>query len=244
MRVPVLSRRTASTLASASIAVPLRNRSPSCAALPVATRTAIGVARPIAHGHAATSTESAATKAKLRRGSGPKTSQATKVSAERASTMGTKTAAMASAVFWMGALDPWACSTLRTIWLRKDASPTCEVFTVMRPCPLTVPPITASPGCFSTGMGSPVTMDSSTKVAPSSATPSTATRSPGRTTTTSPTAMDAIGTSISAPSRRTRADFAWSFSSASMAAEARPLARASRCLPRSTSVTMALDTSK
>ena len=37
------------------------------------------------------------------------------------------------------------------------------------------------PGCFSTGIGSPVSIDSSTALVPSTTTPSTGTRSPGRT---------------------------------------------------------------
>ena len=32
-----------------------------------------------------------------------------------------------------------------------------------RPSPLIVPPVTRSPGCFSTGIGSPVSIDSSTE---------------------------------------------------------------------------------
>ena len=44
-----------------------------------------------------------------------------------------------------------------------------------------VAPMTRSPGCFSTGIGSPVTIDSSTALEPSSTTPSTGTFSPGRT---------------------------------------------------------------
>ena len=50
-----------------------------------------------------------------------------------------------------------------------------------------VPPITRSPAAFSTGIGSPVTIDSSTALAPSSTTPSTGTFSPGRTRSRSPT---------------------------------------------------------
>ena len=47
------------------------------------------------------------------------------------------------------------------------------------PVPLTVPPITRSPGRFVTGIDSPVTIDSSTALCPSSTTPSTGTASPG-----------------------------------------------------------------
>ena len=54
------------------------------------------------------------------------------------------------------------------------------------PVPFTVAPITGSPARFSTGIGSPVTIDSSTALVPSSTTPSTGTFSPGRTRSRSP----------------------------------------------------------
>jgi hypothetical protein len=44
----------------------------------------------------------------------------------------------------------------------------------------------ARPAIFSAGIGSPVIIDSSTELAPSSTTPSTGTRSPGRTRRQSP----------------------------------------------------------
>ena len=59
------------------------------------------------------------------------------------------------------------------------------------PVPFTVPPVTRSPAAFSTGIGSPVTIDSSTALRPSSTTPSTGTFSPGRTRSRSP-AMDLL----------------------------------------------------
>jgi hypothetical protein len=49
------------------------------------------------------------------------------------------------------------------------------------PVELTVAPMTCAPFCFSTGMGSPVIIDSSTLLAPSSTLPSTGIFSPGRT---------------------------------------------------------------
>ena len=60
-----------------------------------------------------------------------------------------------------------------------------------------VPPITLAPGSFSTGIDSPVTIDSSTALRPSSTTPSTGTFSPGRTRSRSPTATASSGTSSS-----------------------------------------------
>ena len=70
--------------------------------------------------------------------------------------------------------------------------------------PLTVPPMTRSPGPFSTGIGSPVIIDSSTALVPSSTTPSTGTFSPGRTRSRSPTWTSSSGTSSSRPSARSR----------------------------------------
>src|SRR6185312_8999113 len=68
-----------------------------------------------------------------------------------------------------------------------------------------VPPITRSPGCFSTGIDSPVSIDSSTALAPERTSPSTGTRSPGRTSTVSPFATCSTGTSTSASPRSTGA---------------------------------------
>ena len=57
---------------------------------------------------------------------------------------------------------------------------------VKEPDLLSVAPITPSPGPFSTGMLSPVSIDSSTAERPSTTTPSTGTLSPGRTRSRSP----------------------------------------------------------
>ena len=69
----------------------------------------------------------------------------------------------------------------------------------------TVPPVTRSPGAFSAGIGSPVTIDSSIALCPSITMPSTGTFSPGRTRQVSPTRTSRIGTSRSSPSRTTLA---------------------------------------
>ena len=70
--------------------------------------------------------------------------------------------------------------------------------------PLTVPPMTLLPGSFSTGIGSPEIIDSSTELRPSVTTPSTGTFSPGRTRSTSPGWTCSSGTSSSLPSVLTR----------------------------------------
>ncbi len=57
--------------------------------------------------------------------------------------------------------------------------------------------MTRSPARLSTGIDSPVTIDSSTAAAPSTTTPSTGIFSPGRTRSTSPTWITSSGTSSS-----------------------------------------------
>ena len=56
------------------------------------------------------------------------------------------------------------------------------------------------PASFSTGIGSPVMVNSSTEPLPSLTIPSTGTFSPGRTRNESPTAIASIATSSSLPS--------------------------------------------
>ena len=75
---------------------------------------------------------------------------------------------------------------------------------------LIVAPMTSSPADLVTGIGSPVSMDSSTAEAPSTTTPSTGTLSPGRTRSRSPATTVASSTSSSTPSRTRRAVVAWS----------------------------------
>ena len=63
-----------------------------------------------------------------------------------------------------------------------------------------VPPITLAPVSLVTGMDSPVTIDSSTALRPSSTAPSTGTFSPGRTRRRSPTCTWSSSISSSVPS--------------------------------------------
>lgn len=72
------------------------------------------------------------------------------------------------------------------------------------PLVLSVAPISLSPVRLLTGSGSPVSMDSSTALLPSTTTPSTGTFSPGRTRSRSPTCTWASGTSSSLPSAAMR----------------------------------------
>ena len=109
---------------------------------------------------------------------------------------------------------------------------------------LSVPPITASPIRFSTGIGSPVIIDSSTELSPSVSQPSTGIFSPGRTRRVSPTRTSSSGTSRSMPSRTTRASGGASDMSARMAAPVRCRARSSSNCPSSTSVMIMAAASK
>jgi hypothetical protein len=96
---------------------------------------------------------------------------------------------------------------------------------------LIVAPITSSPGSFETGIGSPVTIDSSTADRPSITSPSTGIFSPGRTAMTSPTATSSIAISRSSPSRTTRAVLACRPISVRIASPVPAFARASSSLP-------------
>src|SRR5438128_906441 len=119
-------------------------------------------------------------------------------------TAGTKYEDTTSARRWMGARLRCASLTMRTICARSVSLPTRSVRTTQPPVPFTVPPVTGSPGNFSTGIGSPVTIDSSTALVPSSTTPSTGTFSPGRTRRRSPGCRRSRGKSSSLPSSRSR----------------------------------------
>jgi hypothetical protein len=115
----------------------------------------------------------------------------------------------------------------------------------MLPKPLSVAPMTASPADFSTGTGSPVSMDSSTFDRPSSTRPSTGTFSPGRTRRRSPTWTWLSAMSSSWPSsRRRRAVFGARPSRALIAAEVFERARSSSTCPSSVSETMTAAASK
>jgi hypothetical protein len=142
---------------------------------------AVGVARPIAHGQAMIRTAVNAVSASVSRGSGPATYQATKVSVAAIRTSGTNTSLTLSASRWMGALLPCAWRTRSTMRARAVSRPTRVARITNEPLWLSVPPMTSSPDATSTGIGSPVSIDRSSVDAPPTITPSTGTRSPGRT---------------------------------------------------------------
>ena len=108
------------------------------------------------------STATALTRANASAGDGPNTAQTTNVRAATATTAGTNHAATASASRCTGARLRWASPTSWTIRASTVSLPTFVAVITKLPVVLTVPPIAASPGCFITGTGSPVSIDSST----------------------------------------------------------------------------------
>ncbi len=130
----------------------------------------------------------------------PDRNQARPASRAMAMTMGTKYPETMSAILAMGALEPWASSTSLMIRARAVSLPTWVALNLITPFLLRLAPMTLSPGCFSTGMLSPVSMDSSTEVRPSMTSPSTGIFSPGFTRRISPTSTSSMGISISLPS--------------------------------------------
>jgi len=102
-------------------------------------------------------------------------------------------------------LEPCASRTSLMIWASIVSAPTLVAVYRNAPVWLIVAPMTVSPAVLTTGIGSPVTMDSSTAEEPSTTSPSTGSFSPGRTSTVSPTTTASTGTSSSTPPRITRA---------------------------------------
>ena len=181
--VPVLSKIMAVTFDAVCNASPLRISTPASAALPTPTITDIGVARPSAQGQAIMSTVVADTIAKATRGSGPKFSQTNALITAIIITTGTKYAEITSAKRPIGGFEFCARFTMSMICASAVSLPTRVALKRIEPLLLIVPATTSSPVAFSTGMGSPVSMDSSTAVRPSETMPSTDIFSPGRTLT-------------------------------------------------------------
>ena len=204
---------------------------------------AVGVASPMAHGQAMTTTVMNAASARVSFGSGPSRHQSANVSAPIARTTGTKIPLIRSASRWIGALEPWARRTSSTIWASAVSLPTRVARMTKLPVVLRVAPITSSPGRFVTGIASPVSIDSSSALRPRR-TPSTGTFSPGRTRRRSPGRTWSIGTSTSPASVTRRAVFAWRPMRRRIAPAVRPLARASSQLPRRIRPMMIADESK
>src|SRR5439155_16634434 len=113
---------------------------------PAATMIAVGVASPIAQGHAITRTATALVSARRPAGSGPRSHHETNVSAAITRTTGTKTPATRSASRWIGAREPWASATSLTIRARVVSLPTRAARKTKLPVRLTVPAKTLDSG--------------------------------------------------------------------------------------------------
>ena len=236
--VPVLSKATVSTRCAISSASASLMRMPCRAATPVPAMMAAGVARPSAQGQAITSTATACSRASST--AAPCHSQPASVTAAITSTAGTKTAATWSTRRCTGALPACASCTRAMICASTLCAPTARTCTSTEPSPLSEPPVTRSPGCLGTGMASPVSIDSSACVWPSSSSPSAGKRSPGSTRTMSPGSSSSTGTSAISmrltPSGIRCATSGRSACSARMALVVWRLARASSHLPSNTRV--------
>ena len=127
---------------------------------------------------------------------------------------------------------------------RSVSAPTLSARITTLPEVLSVPPVNASPGPFSSGRDSPVIMLSSTAEKPSVTTPSTGTLSPGRTRSLSPGRTASSGTSASPPSPRRRAVRGARPIRARIASPVRSLARVSMTCPASTSTRITAAASK
>ena len=219
-----------------------RSTIPSCAPRPVPTSSAIGVARPSAHGQAMITTATAAPKAAC--ASAVITSQAIRVTSAKPRTIGTNTAAIRSASRWIGALPVCAAATNRAICANLVCSPTPVARISNRPSRFTVAPTTADPGPTQIGMDSPVNSDSSTELSPSMTSPSVAIRSPGLVMKVSDTSTSARGTSVSIPLRSTVARSRRSDNNSRIAELEVRFARDSNQRPASTNTGSAAATSK
>ncbi len=97
-----------------------------------------------------------------------------------------KNVATRSARDWIGAIRLWASSTRRAILATKDSDAGRVTLRVMEATRFRVPAETSSPAWRNIGIGSPVIVDSSSSVEPSSIRQSTGILSPGLTSITSP----------------------------------------------------------
>ena len=114
VRVPVLSNTTAVSLYAVSSAAPPLRMMPNFAARPIPTTSAVGVARPIAHGHEMTRTAiMRMIEARMLRS--PMKYQPTNVNAAKTTTAGTKYSEILSTKSCTGAREACASSTMRMI---------------------------------------------------------------------------------------------------------------------------------
>ena len=113
-----------------------------------------------------------------KRGSGPSQTHALKVNSAMPITAGTNQPATLSAILESARGHALRVRDHLDDWESTVSLPTRSASMRKLPVPLTVPPLTFA-WQFSTGIGSPVSIDSSTLVLPSTTRPSTGTFSPG-----------------------------------------------------------------
>ena len=170
------------------------------------------------------------------RGCGPIADQTRNVSTAIASTIGTKMLEIWSANCSIGARFSCASRTSRAIRATSAPSAAVSASTTIAPEPVIAPPSTRSPIDRATGIGSPVSSDSSQVVAPSRIIESVGIRPPGFTRSRSPFRTIASGI-ISPPGSRSAVGGDRSIS-ARMAAVVPRRARLSSNWPSSTSTTI------
>ena len=276
VNVPVLSKHTTVTSCAISSGWPPLIKMPSFAPTPVPTITAVGVAKPKAHGHAMTKTVTKNTKQNTNSPSSSvqdfgtdevaftAMSQKMKDKNAKATTDGTNTAEILSALACIGALLVCASSTRRTILFNARSAPTFVAVTKTVPNVFVVPAMTKEFFVFGTGKDSPVIADSSAAVSPLNTMPSTGNAEPGTTFTTSSRCnkFDCISRSETICSARAESFSSFSPSplwlmtshmiavfgakdtSFCIASDALPFARASSHLPKSTKEIKTVDVSK
>ena len=167
-----MSNTTVSSEAACSSAIAFLNRMPRLAPSPVPTMMAVGVASPSASGQVMTTTVMANSSASWTSRPTMKY-QTTNVSAPPTSATSTSQNAARSASRCPGALEFCASWTSLTICASAVSAPTAVARARRVPFLLMVAPMSWSPAVFLTGRLSPVTVDSSTWLSPSSTTAST-----------------------------------------------------------------------
>ena len=225
VRVPVLSTARWRMPPNRSNAAPDFTTTPNFDAAPMADTTVTGTAIARAHGDAATST----TRARVIHtpGSPLSSDPSTPTSTARIITPGTRGRAMRSARRARSPFSACACSTSSTIVVSELPVPAAVASTSRTPVVLIDPADTSMPGSTSTGIDSPVIADVSRLLRPARTMPSVAIRSPGRTTSTSPTRSSFASTSVVASPPLTSAVSGTSFNSARSPARARSMALSS-----------------
>ena len=152
---------------------------------------------------------------------------------------------MRSTILCTGALLPCASCTIPIIFDSTVSFPTLAALNVNAPFPLIVPANTSEPFCFPTGIGSPLSIDSSINEEPSITVPSAAILSPGCTTIMSPCLTSSIATARVLPSGcRTVTSAGRNPISFLMAEEVFPFALLSSVRPRRIKAIMTADASK